>query len=52
MKILNKVMFLAIKNYLVALIVTDNILNEEKIKEFINNFNKNVSSVEKIKKFN
>ena len=39
------------KNYLVALIVTDNISNQEKIKEFINNFNKNVSIIEKIKKF-
>ena len=39
------------KNYLVALIVTDNVSNKEKINEFINNLNKNVSSVEKIKKF-
>ena len=39
------------KNYLVALIVTDNLSNEEKIKEFINNLNKKVSLIEKIKKF-
>ena len=39
------------KNYLVALIVTDNVSNKEKINKFINNLNKNVSSVEKIKKF-
>ena len=40
------------KNYLVALVVTDNLSNEEKIKEFISNLNKNVSLVEKIKNFN
>jgi len=39
------------KNYLVALIVTDNISNQKKIKEFVNNLNKNVSIIEKIKKF-
>ena len=39
------------KNYLVALIVTENLLNEEKIKEFIKNMNKNVSLIEKIRKF-
>ena len=39
------------KNYLVALIVTDDLSNEEKIKEFINNLNKKVSLIEKIKKF-
>jgi len=39
------------KNYLVALIVTDNILNEKKIKEYINNLNKNLSAIEKVKKF-
>ena len=39
------------KNYLVALIVTNSISNEEKIKEFINKINKNVSLIEKIKKF-
>ncbi len=39
------------KNYLVAIIVTNNISNQLKIKEFINNLNKKVSLIEKIKKF-
>jgi len=39
------------KNYLVALIVTENLTNELKIKEFINKLNKNLSLIEKIKKF-
>ena len=39
------------KNYLVALIVTDDLSNEEKIKEFIESNNKNLSLIEKIKKF-
>ena len=39
------------KNYLVALIVTDNILYEKRIKEYINNLNKNLSAIEKVKKF-
>ena len=39
------------KKYLVALIVTDSYSNEEKIKDYINNLNKNVSLIEKIKKF-
>ena len=39
------------KNYLIALIVTEDNVDEEKIKEFINNMNKSLSSVEKIKKF-
>ena len=33
------------------MIVTDDLSNEEKIKEFINNLNKKVSLIEKIKKF-
>ncbi|MDC3152520.1 AMP-binding protein, partial [Pelagibacteraceae bacterium] len=39
------------KNYLVALIVSDDASNEKKIKEFINNINKNLSLIEKIKKY-
>jgi len=39
------------KSYLVALIVTDNITNKEKIKEFLNRINKKLSIIEKIKKF-
>ena len=39
------------KNYLVALIVTDSVLNDEKIKQFISKMNKNVSVIEKIRKF-
>ena len=39
------------KNYLVALIVTENLVNEDKIKEYINKLNKSLSLIEKIKKF-
>ena len=39
------------KSFLVALIVTDNITNKEKIKEFLNRINKKLSIIEKIKKF-
>ncbi len=39
------------KNYLVALVITENLSNELKIKEFINKLNKNLSLIEKIKKF-
>ena len=39
------------KNYLVALIVTENLVNADKIKEYINKLNKSLSLIEKIKKF-
>ena len=39
------------KNYLVALIVTEKEINYEKIKEILENINKNLTLVEKIKKF-
>ena len=39
------------KNYLVALIVAEKNTNEEEIKQFIENVNKNLSLIEKIKKF-
>ena len=39
------------KNYLVAIIVTEKNCNELKIKEFIESNNKNLSLIEKIKKF-
>ena len=39
------------KNYLVALIVAEKNTNEEEIKKFIENLNKNLSLIEKIKKF-
>ncbi len=39
------------KNYLVAIIVAEKNCNELKIKEFIENNNKNLSLIEKIKKF-
>ena len=39
------------KNYLVALIVSEKNINEEEIKKFVNNINKKLSLVEKIKKF-
>ncbi len=39
------------KNYLVAIIVTDSLSNEEDIKKFIEHTNKNLSLIEKIKKF-
>ncbi len=39
------------KNYLVALIVTDSLSNQEKIKKYLENINKNVSLIEKIRKF-
>ena len=39
------------KNFLVALIVTENLVNEDKIKEYINKLNKSLSLIEKIKKF-
>ncbi len=39
------------KNYLVALIVSENLKDEEKIKKYIENLNKNLSLIEKIKKF-
>ena len=39
------------KNYLVAIIVAEKSCNELKIKEFIENNNKNLSLIEKIKKF-
>ena len=39
------------KNYLVALLVVEKIINKEKIKIILENINKNLSSVEKIKKF-
>ena len=39
------------KNFLVAIIVTDKEFNEEKIKLIIENINKNLTLIEKIKKF-
>ena len=39
------------KNYLVALIVAEENYNESKIKEFVENINKSLSLIEKIKKF-
>ena len=39
------------KNYLVALIVSEKNINEGEIKKFVNNINKKLSLVEKIKKF-
>ncbi len=39
------------KNYLVALIVSEKGINKEKIKLIIENINKNLTSIEKIKKF-
>jgi len=39
------------KNYLVALIVTNKEINKEKIKLIIENINKNLTLIEKIKKF-
>ncbi|MFL2890190.1 MAG: AMP-dependent synthetase/ligase [Pelagibacteraceae bacterium] len=39
------------KNYLVALIVTDETVNKEKIKIIVENLNKKLSLIEKIKKF-
>ena len=39
------------KNYLVALLVVDNLSAEKKIREYIENINKNLSVIEKIKKF-
>ncbi len=39
------------KNYLVALIVTEKLINKEKIKNILENVNKNLTLVEKIKKF-
>ena len=39
------------KNYLVAIIVTEREVNKEKIKLLIENINKNLTLVEKIKKF-
>ena len=39
------------KNYLVAIVVTDKEFNKEKIKLIIENINKNLTLIEKIKKF-
>ena len=39
------------KNYLVALIVVENHTNEDEIKKFIDDLNKNLSLIEKIKRF-
>lgn len=39
------------KNYLVAIIVTDKVSNKDKIKLLIENINKNLTLIEKIKKF-
>ena len=39
------------KNYLVAIIVCDKTIKEEKIKPIIENINKNLTLIEKIKKF-
>ena len=39
------------KNYLVALIVTDSDENKKEIELYIENLNKNLSLVEKVKKF-
>ena len=39
------------KNYLVAIIVVNNDVNEEKIKFILENINKNLTQIEKIKKF-
>ncbi len=39
------------KNYLVALIVAEKNTNEDEIKKYIENINKNLSLIEKIKKF-
>ena len=39
------------KNYLVALIVTEKKINKEKIQKILENINKNLTLVEKIKKF-
>ena len=38
-------------NYLVALIVAEKSTNKQEIKKFIENINKNLSLIEKIKKF-
>ncbi len=39
------------KNYLVALIIAEKNANKEEIKKFVENLNKNLSLIEKIKKF-
>ena len=39
------------KNYLIALIVLEKEINNEEIKEIIQNINKNLTTIEKIKKF-
>ena len=39
------------KNYLVALIVTEKEINEEKIKKIVEETNKSLTLIEKIKKF-
>ena len=39
------------KNYLVALIVTENLSNSKKISDYIDKMNKDVSTIEKVKKF-
>ncbi|MBD1149997.1 long-chain fatty acid--CoA ligase [Pelagibacterales bacterium SAG-MED29] len=39
------------KNYLVAIIVTEKLINKEKIKKILDDTNKNLTLVEKVKKF-
>ena len=39
------------KNYLVALIVTEKNINEDEIQKYIDNINKNLSLIERVKKF-
>ena len=51
MKISNSFVYGDKKNYLVAIVVTDKELNKEKIKLIIENINKNLTVIEKIKKF-
>ena len=51
MKKLSKVLFMEIKTYLVALIVTETEENYKQIQNYLENLNKNLSLVEKVKKF-
>ena len=52
MKKLNKVLFMEIKKtYLVALIVSESDENKNEIENYLENLNKSLSLVEKVKKF-
>ena len=51
MKKLNNVLFMEIKTYLVALIVSETEENKIEIENFLENLNKSLSLVEKVKKF-